>query len=131
MSLLPHHTSDPDCPLCDDKLAQADPRLVHWFLSAKVRHPDIHVSWSYRDEVSQDQAVQEGKSKLAYPKSAHNKLPALAIDLFQINEAGQALWNKSFFEQLDHENEQAQIKIKWGGNWVNLGDDDHWEVDPV
>jgi peptidoglycan LD-endopeptidase CwlK len=42
---------------------------------------DFQVLETFRDKESQDKAFKEGKSKLQYPNSKHNKLPSLACDL--------------------------------------------------
>ena len=61
LSLIPHHSSDPICALCSLKLkdAHSSPsRLVPRRLS--VAFPDSHVSWSYRDQASQEAAYNDG-----------------------------------------------------------------------
>lgn len=128
MSAIPHHTSDPRCPLCEQKLLDAHPTLVGWFEDVKSRNPNVHVSWGFRDATSQAQAVQEGKSKLLFPNSAHNKQPALALDLFQIDESGRAFWDPVFFAKLAGEIADSKLPLKWGGHWKGLGDNDHFEV---
>ncbi len=129
MSIIPHHTSDPVCPLCEQKLLQADARLSAWFHDhVKPSFPEAHVSWTYRDQISQDQAVCDGKSKLSFPNSAHNKLPALAIDLFEIDQTGKATWNPSFFNAIHDMNQKLGIDLLWGAQFRTLGDSDHWEI---
>jgi hypothetical protein len=135
MSIIPHHTSDVLCPLCAQKLIQAHPEITMWFHWAKTKHPDLHVSWSYRNQAEQTQAVSNGASRLNYPDSAHNKTDAngnpcsLALDVFQINDAGQAVFDPIFCAKLDAESEAAGYIIKWGGNFRSLGDNDHFEID--
>ena len=128
MSAIPHHTSDAVCPLCEEKLLQADTRLVNWFHAAKVKHPDLHVSWSYRDQSSQEQAVLDKVSRLTFPDSAHNKSPSLALDVFQINDQGVACWNRAFLSALNDESVAGGYALKWGGQWKDLGDYDHFEI---
>jgi len=49
----------------------------------------------HRDKEEQDRAYTEGKSKLKYPNSKHNKIPSLAVDAAPY-EAGQGIdWSKS------------------------------------
>lgn len=129
MSLLPHHTSDPSCALCNDKLTLAHPDLAKWFNDLKSRHPNAHVSWSFRDQQSQEQAFQAGTTKLHFPDSAHNKQPAMALDIFQINDAGQAIWDPIFLCKVNQETLSLGYNLKWGGSWPSLGDRDHWELD--
>lgn len=124
MSAIPHHTSDPVCALCEQKLEQAHLELGSWFRDLKSRNPNVHVSWSFRDQASQEQAFSDRKTKLHFPLSAHNKTPALALDLFQINDKGQAIWEPVFMAKVA----QESPALKWGGNWKSLGDNDHFEI---
>lgn len=126
---MSHHTSDPVCPLCEEKLAQVHPDLAAWYRTeVKPRHPDAHVSWGYRDKVSQEAAFEDGKTKLHFPKSAHNKLPARALDLFEINAAGIATWEPRFFSTIAARNKIDYPHMIWGGDWKTLGDGDHFEL---
>lgn len=124
MSILPHHTSDLVCAMCEYKLSEAKAELGVWFRDLKSRHPNVHVSWSYRDQASQEQAFKNGTTKLHYPDSAHNKQPAMALDIFQIDDAGKAKWDPVFLAKVA----QESPALKWGGNWKPLGDNDHFEL---
>jgi hypothetical protein len=42
---------------------------------------DLTVLWGYRGEAAQNEAFKRGTSKLQYPQSKHNKVPALAVDI--------------------------------------------------
>lgn len=128
MSAIPHHTSDPVCALCEDKLALAHPDLGKWFRDLKSRHSDVHVSWSYRDELSQEQAFSDGKSKLHFPQSAHNKAPAMALDIFQLDDQGRAKWDPIFNAKVNEESLSLGYELKWGGAYRTLGDSDHFEI---
>lgn len=131
-----HHISDATCPLCEEKLVEAHPYLVIWFHNKKLQYPNLHVAWSFRNQADQNQMVVAGKSKLPWPKSKHNSLDAKgipqsqALDLFQIDEDGNARWSKPFFQQLDTENQSDKIMLFWGGKWPTLGDNDHFEMVP-
>lgn len=133
MSLIPHHTSDPVCALCEEKLSQADPALTKWFHDLKSRHPSVHISWSYRDEASQNKMVSEGASKLKYPLSAHNHTvqgepQSLALDIFQIDNSGRAIFDPVFCAKVNEESCSLGYALKWGGKWKALGDNDHFEL---
>jgi peptidoglycan L-alanyl-D-glutamate endopeptidase CwlK len=41
---------------------------------------DCTIVCGHRDKPEQDKAFAEGKSKLKYPNSKHNKIPSLAVD---------------------------------------------------
>jgi hypothetical protein len=128
------HTDDPVCPLCTEKALQAHPELAAWYGRVKSRYPNVHISWSYRGAEDQEKAVLEGKSKLHYPKSQHNKTDAQgkpqahALDLFLIDEDGAARFPPMFYAKLNAENEANREAILWGGRWKKFGDLDHFEM---
>lgn len=129
MSAIPHHTSDAICPLCEYKLAAVDPTLQYWFRQhIKPNFPDAHISWGYRNETEQEQAYLDHKTRLHYPQSDHNKIPAKALDLFEINDAGQGVWNPGFFSAINDYNEDHGIELIWGAKWRSLGDNDHFAI---
>lgn len=54
---------------------------------------DCAVDYGYRNKILQDSLVERGVSKLYYPKSRHNKIPSMGIDLIPyIN--GRKTWNE-------------------------------------
>lgn len=122
-----HHSGDPTCGLCETKLKAAHPFLASWFRQKKAKYPNVHISWAFRDQPDQEQAYRDGKTHLHWPKSAHNQIPALALDLFQIDEDGVGRWSPSFFLKLSQENEEDKLPIFWGGKWKSFGDGDHYE----
>lgn len=127
--MSPTHIDGPTCPGCDLKLAQADQRLQDWFNNnVKPKYPSAHISWSYRGMTDQEQAFSEGKTQLHFPNSAHNKQPAMALDLFSL-VAGKALWPPKFFIQINADIIPSD-QIHWGGVWKTLGDGDHFELLP-
>lgn len=129
-----HHTSDDVCPLCADKLREAHPLLVDWFNhDIKPKYTDAHISWSWRGRDEQEKAFVEGKTKLHFPDSAHNKMNGLvkyscALDLFQINN-GVAKFAPLWYAKLAQEIEKNKLPLIWGGAWKHLGDQDHFELD--
>jgi hypothetical protein len=136
MSMIPSHTHDAICPLCQLKLKQAHPYLQKWFLKIKSRHFDAHISWSYRDQADQEKAFSEGKTHAHYPNSPHNHLDqdgnplSLALDLFQLSEQGKALWEQAFFRMIWDECVKDGDDMIWGGNFRSLGDLDHFQFNP-
>lgn len=128
-----HHTHDPICPLCTEKALQAIPELAAWFGRVKAKYPNVHISWSYRDAANQEKAVIEGRSKLHYPNSAHNKVDpkgapaARALDLFLIDDDGAARFPGLWYAKLNADNVAAHEPIFWGGQWKKFGDLDHFE----
>jgi hypothetical protein len=129
-----HHTNgSAECLSCAAKLMQADQDLVQWFYrEVKPAFPDAHVSWSFRGEKDQNEAVAMGKSKLAWPNSKHNALGpdgkpcARAIDLFQLASNGMACWPWKWFK--DIADVCADPMIEWGGSWTKFPDTPHFQL---
>lgn len=127
-----HHTSDPTCLLCEKKLALAHSEIIAWYRDvAKVAYPDMHVSWSFRDEPTQEAMFKMGKTKAHFPQSGHNKTPSLALDLFQIDAAGNPHWDESVFSALHTISAEKYPHVIWGGLWKSIGDADHFEFVPT
>lgn len=125
------HEPGDKCPSCEEKLTQADPRLAAWFETVKARFKDAHISWSFRDEKSQDEAFAAGKSALKWPDSAHNHMEgsqpmAQALDLFQLSTQGNAIYNPGWFRAINEFSQGAGLV--WGGQFRSLGDFDHWQL---
>lgn len=126
---MTHHPGpDGRCQGCIDKLKQANPIFTPWFWKWRVKFPDLHISWTFRDEVSQNAAFASGKSKLPWPKSAHNRMVAgtpesNAVDLFEIFD-GKPLWRPSVMHYIA----EGSPELVWGGNFKGLADYDHYQV---
>lgn len=132
MSTL-HHTRDVKCPMCEDKLKTADPKIKDWFYDMKTKFPQLHISCSWRGKDEQDRAFKEGKSKLKFPESPHNKSDATgkpasqALDVFTLSEEGQAQFLQKFYLKLWQETKKDYAMI-WGGNFKSLGDANHFQL---
>lgn len=88
-----------------------------------IKNFDFTVLCGHRNEIEQNKAFDEGKSKLIFPFSLHNKKPSLAIDLcpYPID------WNdmQRFTYLAGHIQGVALangIKLRWGGNWERDND---------
>lgn len=128
MRILHHIENVFHCPLCEAKLLQAHGDLVKWFHEVvKPNFPDMHVSCSYRDKEAQEAACQQGLSRLEYPKSAHNKLPSHALDLFQQID-GRGVWNPSVYGKLNDISMTKGYPLLWGASFKSLGDYDHFQL---
>lgn len=46
-----------------------------------IKHYDVIILCGHRGQEKQDKAFHDGKSKLKFPNSKHNKLPSLAVDV--------------------------------------------------
>lgn len=131
-----HHTADLVCPSCETKIMYAHPELRPVWAAIKVKYPDAHISWSYRNKVDQEQAFIEKKTNAHYPYSKHNKVDAMgkpcshAIDLFQINPTHpkgcwSAEWCKTVYEYIS----ALYPFVTWGGSFKHLSDKDHFEIE--
>ena len=62
------------------KLDTCHKDLQHVF-NYVIRYFDCTIVEGHRGEEKQNKAFKEGKSKLKYPKSKHNRLPSMAVDV--------------------------------------------------
>lgn len=128
-----HSNQEPVCPLCSEKLEQAHPYLRKWFETVKRRHPHAHVAWAFRDKETQNRFLKEKKSKLPWPLSKHNhmlngKPCALALDLFQIDERGNDVWDEKFYAQVNADNELDRAQLEWAGRWHSFKETCHFQM---
>ena len=98
-----------------ERLETCDQRLQD-LMHEVIKETDITILCGHRGEADQNKAFAEGKSKLRYPKSKHNSLPSMAVDItpYPID------WNdlESFRELagiVKEKAEQLGIDIEWGG----------------
>lgn len=120
------HENLPFCERCEMIMAQAHPALQSWFESVRSVFLDAHVSTAFRDAVAQEDAFKRGVSKVRWPNSKHNAIPARAIDLFQLDQNGKAKWDGVWFARL-----WATAKhpdLVWGGNWKTFKDAPHFQL---
>lgn len=59
-----------------------------------IQNFDCTIVCGHRDKADQDKAFNEGKSKLKYPRSKHNKIPSEAVDAAPYEKTG-IDWSKS------------------------------------
>jgi hypothetical protein len=115
---------------------QGHPYLKFFFDWVKKKHPDIHTDWVYRDFNDQEEAFASGRSRDHFPNSKHNFMKgdkpfSLAIDLFVINEDGEAVFPGPRYRQIADEMKADKLLMKWGGDFVTHKEDqDHFELHP-
>ncbi len=129
-----HHSNGNECPSCGEKISQACEYLRSWFRRARVQFPDVHISWSYRGKTDQQKAYDDGLSRRQYPDSAHNHTRngepySLALDLFQLNAEGRAIYDMGFYAEVAQWCVSNDDPILWGGNYKTFKDFDHYFVD--
>ncbi|MBK6881321.1 MAG: M15 family metallopeptidase [Elusimicrobia bacterium] len=110
------------------ELATAHPDLQRLF-NAVIERIDCAVICGHRGHADQDKAFAEGKSKLEWPNSKHNKVPALAVDVvpFPID------WNDlARFDALaavvKAEAKRLNIKVECGIDWKKFPDAPHYQM---
>jgi len=93
----------------------------------------MHVSCAFRNQADQEAEFKKGTSNAHWPDSLHNFMQngrprARALDLFSLNEKGQALWPITEFQKLSEACEDQKLPIKWGGKFKSLKDGPHFEL---
>ena len=110
-------------------LSEADLDLQKLF-NKVIKYYDCAVICGHRSEEDQNKAYNEGRSKLQYPQSKHNKTPSLAVDVVPwFKHEPHIRWNdkEKFYEFGGFVQGIATtlgINIRWGGNW-NKNDELH------
>lgn len=91
---------------------------------------DCSVLCGFRNREEQERALIEKKTKAPWPRSKHNHLPSLAIDVvpYPVN------WNdvhsfKVLSQVVLRIAHECNVKIKWGGEWQELQDLPHYELE--
>lgn len=109
-------------------LELVDPRLVG-VLNEAIKSVDFSVVWGHRSMEAQQRAFREGKSRLQWPSSKHNKMPAQAVDIIPYPGGWDAPWEQ-WFEMATYVLAAAAaqgVRIRWGGHWKNYSG--HGEYD--
>lgn len=128
-----HHTKDPVCPLCEEKIQTGHPMLQAYWEHLKSQFETAHLSWVFRGEADQNTFFREGKTRVTWPDSAHNQMKdglpcARAMDLFEIRPDGVAYFGQDFSAKIWAYCSAAGFSLLWGGNFKHLGDADHFQL---
>jgi peptidoglycan L-alanyl-D-glutamate endopeptidase CwlK len=109
------------------RLATLHPHLQAVLVEA-IKHRDFVIVSGHRGEADQNRAFAEGKSKLRWPASKHNRLPSLAVDVapFSPGVRGGIDWNdRAAFASLAGFiagiAAAKGVKLRWGGDWDSDG----------
>ena len=96
---------------------------------------DHSVICGHRSEEDQEKAFNKGNSKVHYPNSKHNSIPALAVDIIPYPIDWKDINNFSYMGGLFlgiayilKENKIITHDIRWGGHWKRLKDYPHFEL---
>lgn len=118
----------------EDRLDTCHP-LLQKLMRSVIGVVDITVLCGHRGEEEQNAAYRKGFSKLQFPKSKHNIMPSMAVDIapypidwddFERFETVASVvkthWN------LIPPEERRGWELQWGGDWKNFRDMPHWEL---
>lgn len=101
-----------------ERLDTCDIRLQKIF-NRVIEITDCTILVGHRGQVDQNLAYTEGRSKLKWPESKHNKSPSMAVDVapYPIPEG----WDKRNFDHFAGVVRAVawmmDIPIRWGGDW--------------
>ena len=110
-----------------DRIATLDPRWPP-ILTAAILETDFTVICGHRGASAQTEAYEKGLSKTPWPRSKHNKLPSLAVDLAPwYTEEPHIRWKRnSDFIDLSAvilgKALELETNVRWGGDWDQDGD---------
>ncbi len=103
-----------------------DPRLQILVVRIRDEVVDISLTSGHRDQETQNTLYENGYSKLKWPRSKHNRKPALAVDLqpYPYPQEEPRLWGSlGYIAGRAHEIAQQEgFRIRWGGDWDRDGD---------
>ena len=99
---------------------------------------DLTVLCGHRTQVEQAAAVASGASRLAWPRSKHNRTPSEAVDVAPL-VAGAVTWDwahyralaplvKDEWNKMQGEGMTLGWRLEWGGDWARFPDGPHWQV---
>lgn len=107
----------------EKKLRKAHPLLRKLFTEV-ARQADIQILDAVRDKAAQELAFKQGHTKVHFGKSAHNYLPAIALDVVPLpinwknHKAFIALGKNIVMPTAA----RMKIPIRWGADWNMNGD---------
>jgi peptidoglycan L-alanyl-D-glutamate endopeptidase CwlK len=107
------------------KLFTCHPELQTLF-NQVIKTVDCTILQGFRGEDDQNQAFDEGRSKLPWPNSNHNHHPSLAVDVtpypIDFENTNLALWFGGYvlgMAQSLKDQGTMTYGIRWGGDWDN------------
>lgn len=115
------------------ELATAHPDLQRLF-NAVIEQIDCTVICGHRGRDDQNKAFVAGKSMLPWPRSKHNKIPSLAVDVAPYDADTKTIpWNDhSRFRVLSDvakdTAKRLKIKVECGIDWKRFPDAPHYQM---
>jgi len=103
-----------------------------------IKNVDCRITEGHRSEEDQDRYFKNGKSKLEWPNSKHNKTPSLAVDVYifpiDMDNMKRFYWFGGYVLAISQQlKDQGKIthSIRWGGDWsgkVDLQDQTFFDL---
>ena len=91
-----------------------------------LQRMDVSLISGYRGKKQQNELFREGKSKLQYPQSKHNRFPSNAVDIqpYPYPTDERELWAAlGYMAGLSEViAERYGVTLRWGGDWDMDGD---------
>ncbi len=95
---------------CDSRLQRVFQRVVQDF--------DCSIIEGHRNEVRQNQMVDDGKSQVRWPDGKHNTEPSLAVDVCPYPVVWDDRERQTLFAGYVLATAKAMgIDLRWGGDW--------------
>jgi peptidoglycan L-alanyl-D-glutamate endopeptidase CwlK len=111
------------------RLATCDKRLQQVVL-AVFQRMDFVVLCGFRNERDQNDAFEQGRSKVKWPNSRHNRSPSKAVDLAPLPiDWKDTTRFKELAAIMIEEAQRLGIKLRWGGDFNQNGLPDDRFVD--
>ena len=100
-----------------------------------ILHKDCSILCGRRGELEQSRLFAEGKSKLTFPNSKHNKTPSMAVDVMPYPIDWDDMQGLHFFAgyvlgvaELLHYEGLMSHRVRWGGHFKGFFDGPHYEL---
>lgn len=100
-------------------------------LAIKIADEDFSILTGYRGQKEQDEAFENGNSRLKFPLSMHNKAPSLAFDVvpYPLNWEDADSFTRLGLTVLKAA-QKLDIGLVWGGLWDSPKDYPHFQLKP-
>lgn len=104
-----------------ERLEECDPKIQEVF-NELINYMDISIICGYRGKEEQNKAFNEGRSKLKYPESKHNKKPSLAVDAVPYPLDWDDRERFSYMAGMARMIAKSKgYDLRWGGDWDSDG----------
>lgn len=110
--------------------AELHPKLQA-IVNEAIKSVDFVILDAQRGRAEQERAFKAGNSKAHFGQSAHNYIPAVAMDVcpFPIDWDDIGRFKKLHEVIMDIAAEQG-TPLEWGGDWKSIKDFPHYELKP-